>query len=125
MSDELYSLTIREQTGARLLIDISDTTTSRDTGIIVSRDRISDCIRSQIDKISKDVEYEYNLCYYARYWQIQSIDNRLASDCVGSVIDWPTFDFTKPIASVLMTQPDAPYFKRVEFYFNTVKVNKY
>jgi len=125
MSGELYSLTIREQTGARLLIGVSDTNTSRDTGVIVTRDQIANCIRAQIDKIKKDIDYEYNLCYYARYWKIQSINNCLAVDCVGSVIDWPTFDFTKPLASVLLTQPDYPYFKRVEFLFTIVEVNKF
>lgn len=125
MSSELYSLTIREQTGARLLIGNSDTNTFRDTGIIITRDKIADCIRAQIDKIRKDIDYEYTLCYYARYWKIQSINNCLAVDCVGSVIDWPTFDFTKPLASVLLTQPDPPYFKRVEFLFTPVVLNKF
>ena len=125
MSAELYSLIIRETTGARLLIGVADSDTSRDTGIIISRDRISDCIRAQIAKISKDIDDEYNLCYYARYWQIHGIDNRLAADALGSVIDWTTFDFTKPIASVILTQPDAPFFKRIEFLFTPVVLNKF
>ena len=122
---QLYSLTIREQTGARILIGVTDSDTSRDTGIIITRDKIADCIRAQIAKISKDIDDEYNLCYYARYWQIHGIYNRLAADALGSVIDWFTFDFTKPIASVLMTQPDAPFFKRVEFYFRAIMVNEF
>lgn len=125
MSDELYSLTIREQTGARLLIGFSETNTSRDTGVIVTRDKIADCIQSQIDQIRKDIEYEYNLCYYARYWKIQNIDNRLAADCVGAVIDWPSIDITKPVASVLLTKSDEPYFKRFEFLFTHVVINKF
>ncbi len=123
--NQLYSLTIREQTGARLLIGVADSDTSRDTGIIITRDQIANCIRSQIGKISKDIDDEYNLCYYARYWKIHSIDNPFAADALGSVIDWTTFDFTKPIASVLMTQPDAPFFKRVEFYFKIAVINEY
>ena len=125
MSAELYSLIIREQTGARLLIGVADSDTSRDTGIIITRDKIADCIRAQIAKISKDIDDEYNLCYYARYWKIHSIDNPLAADALGSVIDWSTFDFTKPIASVILTQPDAPFFKRIELIFTHVEVNKF
>ena len=125
MSAELYSLIIREQTGARLLIGVADSDTSRDTGIIITRDKIADCIRSQIGKISKDIDNEYNLCYYARSWRIHSINNRLAADALGSVIDWTTINFTKPIASVILTQPDAPFFKRVEFLFNPVVLNKF
>lgn len=125
MSAELYSLIIREQTGARLLIGVADSDTSRDTGIIITRDKIADCIRSQIGKISKDIDDEYNLCYYTRSWRIHSINNRLAADALGSVIDWTTINFTKPIASVILTQPDAPFFKRVEFLFNPVVLNKF
>ena len=125
MSAELYSLIIREQTGSRLLIGVADSDTSRDTGIIITKDKIADCIRSQIGKISKDIDNEYNLCYYARYWKIHSINNRLAADALGSVIDWTTINFTKPIASVILTQPDAPFFKRVEFLFNLVTLNKF
>ena len=125
MSAELYSLIIREQTGSRLLIGVADSDTSRDTGIIISRDSISDCIRSQIGKISKDIDNEYNICYYARYWKIHGINNLLAADALGSVIDWTTINFTKPIASVILTQPDAPFFKRVEFLFNPVVLNKF
>lgn len=122
---QLYSLTIREQTGARLLIGVADSDTSRDTGIIITRDQIANCIRSQIAKISKDIDDEYNLCYYTRSWRIHSINNRLAADALGSVIDWSAIDFTKPIANVLMTQPDAPFFKRVEFYFRAIMVNEF
>jgi hypothetical protein len=125
MSSELYSLSIREQTGARLLIDIPDTTNTRDTGIIVTRDRIGDCIRAQIDNIHADIKSAYDLCYYARYWKIQSIDNPITTESVGSVINWSTVDFTKPIATVLLTQPDPPYFKRIEFIFRPVEVDKF
>jgi hypothetical protein len=120
-----YSLTIREKTGARLLIGVADSDTTKEAGIIISRDRIADCIRAQISKISDEIKYKYDLCYYPRYLQIHSIDNRLAADALGSVIDWTTFDFTGPIASVLMTQPDAPFFKRVEFYFRAIMVNEF
>ena len=122
---QLYSLTIREQTGARILINISDTDLQKETGIIITRDQIANCIRTQIAKFSKDIDDEYNLCYYARYWKIHSIDNPLAADALGSMIDWSAIDFTKPIASVLMTQPDAPFFKRVEFLFRAVQVNEF
>ena len=125
MSAELYSLIIREQTGARLLIGVADSDTSRDTGIIITRDKIADCIRAQIAKISKDIDDEYNLCYYTRSWRIHNINNRLAADALGSVIDWTTINFAKPIASVILTQPDAPFFKRVEFLFNLVVLNKF
>jgi len=125
MSSELYSLTIREISGARLLIGVFDTNTSRDTGIIITRDQIANCIRAQIDKIREDIDYQYNLCYYARYWQIQNINNLLAADCVGAVIDWSAIDFTKPLATILLTQPDEPYFKQVEFLFTPVVVNKF
>jgi len=122
---QLYSLTIREQTGARLLIGVADSDTTKETGIIITRDKIADCIRAQIAKISDDIKYEYDICYYARYWRIHSIDNPLAADALGSTIDWNTIDFTKPIANVILTQPDAPYFKRVEFYFRAIMVNEY
>jgi len=125
MSAELYSLIIREQTGSRLLIGVADSDTSRDTGIIITRDKIADCIRSQIGKISKDIDDEYNLCYYTRSWRIHSINNRLAADALGSVIDWTNICFTKPIGSVLMTQQDAPYFKLVEFYFRAIRETEF
>ena len=125
MPSELYSLTIHEQTGARIIIGHSDTNTSRDTGIIITRDRIADCIRSQIDKISDDLEAERNQSYYSQSWRIHNINNRLAAECVGAVIDLTAIDFTKPLASILMSQPIEPYFKQIELYFNTVELNKY
>jgi hypothetical protein len=125
MSSELYSLSIREQTGPKLLIGITDFTTTRDTKIIITRNRIGDCIRAQIDKISDDIKSEYDLCYYARSWKILGIDNLISTESLGSFIDWSTIDFTKPIASVLLTQPDPPYFKQIEFYFTIVVPDKF
>jgi len=127
MATEYYNLYYKEQEGARLLFGVIEKESILETKITITRDRVADCIKTQLDRII--AEYtdprgagRKSAVWNGSLWRVQHIDNQTAVDALGSII---TIDFTKPIASVLLTYPEAPYFKRIEFWFQSIQINEY
>jgi hypothetical protein len=122
MATEYYNLYYKEQEGARILIGVVDKETILETKITITRDHVADCVKTQIDRIIAEYTDPRNEGWNGATWRVQHIDNQTATDALGSII---TIDFTKPIATVLITYPYAPYFKRIEFWFRPIQINEY
>jgi len=119
MTTEYYNLYYKEQEGARLLIGVIDKETILETKITITRDRVADCIKTQLDRVIAEYTDPRGAGWNGALWRVEDKINAAALD---SII---TINFTKPIASVLLTYPEAPYFKRIQFWFRPIQINEY
>jgi hypothetical protein len=122
MSTEFYNLYYKEQSGARLLIGSIDKETIAETRIMITHEHVEDCVKTQLDRIITEYTDPRNVGYNGAMWKVHQSDNKATPEHLSSI---NTINFAKPIASVLFTYPEAPYFKRIELWFRPINANEY